>query len=177
MKYLARSGVAWWILVLGCGLVVNISSAAESKDDDNHNPTGCRNVGYNFSLKVLHLYPGEVGARQSLYFIFNQLHEPINLYQLRDNEKLRNLYLNHSIAPQQWSVFATGEKELKFTCTINARGSNYGDIVDCADSIRVCEYNHVIFGLNNRGNYWLINSYTRNAAVNAVVHYGIIPAQ
>ena len=158
-------------------IIVNICVAKEVKDGDNRNPLGCRDLGYNFTMKVLHLSPGTEGARQSLYFMLNKLAVPINLYQMRGDEKLRNPYLNHTIAPQHWGVFATGEKDINFTCTINSKDLKYGQIVDCADGLRVCEYNHVIFGLNNRGNYWLDNSYPRNAAVNAVVHYGIIPAQ
>ena len=161
-------------------LCMQAYSAAINSDNDNRNPLGCRDVGYNFELNTLLLTPGESGSRQSLYFIFNKLTEPINLYQMRADEGMRTLYLNHSIQQQQWAVLATSEKTLRFLCTINlsaAKVSHYGRIVNCSDSIKICEYNNVIFGLNNRGNYWLNNSYSRNGAVNAVVHYGVIPAQ
>ena len=33
----------------------------------------------------------------------------------------------------------------------------------------------VKYGLNNKGNYWLVGSNTSGGAVNEVLHYGIIP--
>src|SRR3990167_3422669 len=147
------------------GMLIMLCWTAEANakhvnlNDNKQNPPGCRDVGYSFALKTLFIIPGQAGARQSLYFIFNKLNEPVTLYQMRDDGGTRSLYLNHAIAAQKWSVLSTSEKELRFTCTINISGFNYKTIVDCGDSIRVCEYNHVIFGLNNRGNYWLNNSY------------------
>ena len=145
------------------------------KDNDNRNPLGCRDVGYQFELKTLHLLPQEAGVQQSMYFIFNQLNESVNLYQMREADG-RTLYLNHSINQKQWGVFSTGEKELKFICTVNDPKFHFGRVVDCAESIRVCEFTNVKYGMNNRGNFWLVNSYSRNAAILAVLHYGIIPA-
>ena len=150
-------------------------AAGVDKDNDNRNPLGCRDVGYQFELKTLHLLPQEAGVQQSMYFIFNQLTEPVNLYQMREADG-RTLYLNHSINQKQWGVFSTGEKELKFICTVNDRNFHFGRVVDCAESIRVCEFTNVKYGMNNRGNFWLVNSYSRNAAILAVLHYGIIPA-
>ena len=164
------------LVVISIVIGINLGWAASvEKDNDNRNPVGCRDVGYQFELETLHLLPQEAGPQQSMYFIFNKLNQSVNLYQMRDTDG-RTLYLNHSINQHQWGVFSTGEKELKFICTVNDPKFHFGRIVDCAESLRVCEFTHVIYGMNNRGNYWLVNSYGRNAAVNAVIHYGIIPA-
>ena len=149
-------------------------AATGEKDNDNRNPIGCLDVGYQFELKTLHLLPQEAGVQQSMYFIFNQLDESVNLYQMRDADG-RTLYLNHTINQPQWGVFSTGEKELKFICTVKDPNFRFGRVVDCTESLRVCEFTNVKYGMNNRGNYWLVNSYSRNAAINAVIHYGIIP--
>ena len=170
----------YFVVVLVMMLVASLGWTAEiseKKDNDNRNPNGCLDVGYKFELQTLHLLPPEQGAQQSLYLVFNQLDVPLNLYQMRDSDGNRNLYLNHTINLHQWGVFSTGEKELKFICTVNDPKLRFGRVVNCADSVRICEYTNVIYGMNNRGNYWLVNSYTRNAAVREVVHYGIIPAR
>ncbi len=138
-------------------------------------PLGCKDVGYRYKLKVLELLPAEAGEKQSLYFIFNGLKEPINLYQMLKDDSTRSMHLNHVIQGQQWAVLSTSEEKLKYICTIPDPKLTYGKIVDCAESLKVCEYARVKYGLNNKGNYWLVGSNTSGGAVNEVLHYGIIP--
>ena len=152
---------------------VGVGYAAEKSADKP--PLGCRDVGYKFELNVLNLLPAEAGEKQSLYFIFNSLAKPINLFQMLKDDSTRSMYLNHMIHPQQWAVLSTSEKELKYICTIDDPKSSYGKIIDCSKSVKVCEYARVKYGLNNKGNYWLVNSNTSGGAVNEVIHYGIIP--
>ncbi|WED42205.1 endopeptidase IV [Legionella cardiaca] len=158
---------------------VNSAFAAKvSKEaEDTRNPLGCYDTGYQYDLKTLHLYPGKSGERQSMYFLFNTLNQKVNLYQMRDDESSRSMYLNHAINARQWAVLSTSEKKVKYICTVPDGKEEYGKIVDCADAVRVCEYTNVRYGLNNRGNYWIVNSNTRGGAINEVIHYGIIPAQ
>src|SRR3990167_3692314 len=116
------------ILLLMVLIVVSVVAgwaSGEDKDNDNRNPIGCRDVGYQFELKTLHLSPQEAGPQQSMYFIFNQRNESVNLYQMRDIDG-RTLYLNHSINPHKWGVFSTGEKEIKFICTVNDPKFHFG---------------------------------------------------
>ncbi|CEK09913.1 hypothetical protein [Legionella hackeliae] len=156
----------------------NVLAAKEAKEvEDNRNPLGCYDTGYQFDLKTLHLFPGKAGEIQSMYFLFNSLNQKVNLYQMRDEESSRTMYMNHTIQPGQWAVLSTSEKKVKFICAVPDGKEEYGKIVDCADSVRVCEYTNVRYGLNNRGNYWIVNSNTRSGALREVVHYGIIPAQ
>ena len=150
-----------------------IGYAAEKRDDKP--PLGCRDVGYKFELKILDLLPEEAGERQSLYFIFNALPQSINLYQMLKDDSTRSMYLNHVIHSRQWGVLSTSEKELKYICTVDDAKQSYGKIVDCAESLKVCEYARVKYGMNNKGNYWVVNSNTSGGAVNDVLHYGIIP--
>jgi hypothetical protein len=172
----------WSGVLLGfCLTITGIASAAveeeEVEKEDNRPPIGCYDKGYQFELTTLQLMPGDHNDNQSMYFLFNELNQPVTLYQMRNEESSRSMYLNHSIGAHQWAVLSTNEKRVKFICTVPAKKSQYGQIVDCAKSLKVCEYTNVRYGLNNRGNYWLINSSTRGSAVSAVVHYGIIPGQ
>lgn len=144
-------------------------------DKDQRNPLGCRDMGYQYELKALHLLPKVAGDIQSLYFIFNNLNQQVNLYQMRSDESSRSLYLNHAIRSKQWAVFSTSESEVKFICTVPDPKQRYGKVVDCGESVRVCEYINVKYGLNNRGNFWVVSSNTRDAAVKDVLRYGIIP--
>ena len=173
MKYVTISG---FIVLFGICSLQGHAAAAVAKSDDK-SPLGCRDLGYEFDLKVLKLLPAEAGQRQSLYFIFNALPNNINLYQMLKDESTRSMYLNHTIHPRQWAVLSTSEKELKYICTVDdaKNKTKYGTVVDCAKSLKVCEYARVKYGLNNEGNYWLVNSNTSGGAVNEVIHYGIIP--
>jgi hypothetical protein len=160
-------------LVLIMGFLSNVSQAAIT--DESKSPLGCRDQGYRFKLDTLRIEPEATGERQSLYFIFNKLNQPVSLYQMLDEESSHSLALNHLVNPRLWSVLATSEKELKYICAIGATATQRGKIVNCADSLKVCEYARVKFGLNNRGNYWFFNSSSSGIAVRDVLHYGIIP--
>ncbi|MDX1837453.1 endopeptidase IV [Legionella taurinensis] len=167
---------ATMIVCLGLSAPGLSMTAEEKADKDNRNPPGCLDTGYQFELKALHLLPEAAGAKQSLYFFFNTLSQKINLYQMRDDESSRSLYLNHAINSRQWAALSSTEKEVKFICTVDDPKLRYGRVVDCSQSLRICEYTTVKYGLNNKGNFWLVKSNSRNAAVREVVRYGIIPA-
>jgi len=158
-------------------MVLSLSNIAFAGDDENdvRNPLGCLDVGYEFELKTLSLFPKEAGTRNSLYFIRNKSNQRVNLYQMRQGDSSLSMFLNHDIHPNRWAVLSTCEQEVKYICTVDDRKSKYGKIVDCADNLQVCEFARVRFGLNNRGNHWIVNSNTRNGAVREVVRYGIIP--
>lgn len=187
MNILSKRGAISISMMISAGLLFSTSIQAASskkitaaeekvaKKENNKFPTGCTPVGFKQSLKVLSLYPGKEGALQSMYFFFNQLPETVSLYQMRDKESEYSTRFNHTIKPNSWAVLATGEPELKFICTLGDGKASYGKIVDCADTIKICEYVNVKFGLNNKGNFWIVDSNSRNGAVSEVVHYGIIP--
>lgn len=171
-------GLSLFLTLLSAGIAnAGVQKEEKTEKDDNRPPIGCYNSGYQFELETLHLNTGANGQNQSMYFLFNTLGQPVNLFQMRNEESSRSLYLNHVIGAHEWGIFSTSEKKVKFICTIPDKKSQYGQVIDCAQSLRVCEYTNVKYGLNNRGNYWLVNSSTRNGAVSAVVHYGIIPGQ
>jgi hypothetical protein len=158
------------------GLVDNALAETEvtTEKDNGRNPIGCTSVGYQFDMHTLKLLPQDQGRTQSLYFLYNSTGQNITLYQMRDEDSSRSMYMNHRIIAGQWAVLSTTEKQVKFICTV-PDNSRYGKIIDCGEGLRVCEYTNVKYGLNNRGNYWLVNSNSRNGAVADVVRYGIIP--
>ena len=160
-------------IILTLLATIGVGYAFEKKEDTP--PLGCRDVGYKYKLKTLELLPAEAGERQSLYFIFNALPQSINLYQMLKDDSTRSMYLNHVIRSRQWAVLSTSEKKLNYICTVDDPKVSYGKIVDCAESIKVCEYARVKYGMNNEGNYWVVSSNTSGGAVNEVIHYGIIP--
>lgn len=161
-------------------LISQMVFAVQKEPEDQRNPLGCRDMGYQYDLKVLKLFSGiapEADAdRQALFFMYNRTTKPVHLYQMLNKNATQSVFLNHTIPPKQWSALATGQKEMKYICTIDdPKSSSYGKIVDCGDTLKVCEYARVKFGMNNRGNFWIVQGNTRNGAVNQVTWYGIIP--
>ena len=145
-------------------------------------PLGCRNAGHDYIWNILRLKhiadlnePDQEEGGQAMYFIYNRTKEPINLNQMLRDDSTRSTFLNHKILPQEWAVLATNQSELRFICSADSKQSKYGKVVDCHESLKVCEYVRVKFGLNNRGNFWIVNSANRGSAVGQVVRYGIIP--
>ncbi|HRD68878.1 MAG TPA: endopeptidase IV [Legionella sp.] len=184
MNIIKRKGLASISILLG-SLFVGIlqaapenkksSAASDEKQKDSKFPTGCTPVGYQQRLKVLSLYPGKEGALQSMYFFYNKLPQTITLFQMRDKDSEYSTRFNHTIKSNSWAVLAVGEPQVRFVCTLGDAKSSYGQIVDCGEAVNVCEYVNVKFGLNNKGNFWIVESNTRNGAVSEVVRYGIIP--
>lgn len=145
------------------------------KKDDFRNPTGCMNTGYAFDLKTIRLESAKKGQAHAMFLFLNKSSQTIFLLQMRSEESSRSMFLNHTIPAKNWGVFATSEQKVKYICTIPKAGTTYGEVVDCKDYLNICEFTHVKFGLNNRGNYWLVNSSSKNQSVREIVHYGIIP--
>lgn len=165
-------------VLLAIPLTLFLAGAVYAEKEDKNeriNPLGCVDVGYKFALKTLNILPEEAGTRNSLYFILNKSSQAINLYQMRDDESTQIMFLNHAIDANRWAVLSTCEKEVNYICTVDDKKSKYGKIVDCADNLQVCEFARVRFGLNNRGNQWIVKGNTRSGAVREVVRYGIIP--
>lgn len=164
------------MLIVLCILnITRVDAAAKVEKEDDKSPLGCRDIGYQFDLNILTLLPEEAGERQSLYFIYNKLTTAVNVYQMLKDDSTRSMYLNHAIRPKQWAVLSTSESKLKYICTVDDPKLSYGKIVDCGESLKVCEYARVKYGMNNKGNYWVVNSNTKGGAVREVLNYGIIP--
>ncbi len=164
--------------IIGMVVVITLvfSAGLHAKKDDNRAPLGCHDTGYKKELKILKLLPSEAGEQNSMYFVHNKLPETVTLYHMKEGRNFFGIHLNHKILPDRWAVFSTNEKQVKFICTTKDKKLDYGRVIDCKDALKVCEYTKVKFGLNNRGNLWIVNSNTRNGAVREVVRYGIIPA-
>lgn len=166
-------------LILTVLLLVSSAMGFSAKPvivDQSKSPLGCRDLGYQFELNVLSLTPAPTEDNQFLFFVYNQSNRPINLYQMMKQENSsRSVGLNNVIYPGQWGALATSAQDLKFMCSVDATKSTPGQLVNCADNLKVCEYARVKFGMNNRGNYWIVRSNSRGGAVNQVLYYGIIP--
>lgn len=172
MKTITKPGKSLVLMLVMC--CTGVTAAFAEEKEDNRNPIGCSDVGYQYDMHTLTLLPEEQGQTQSMYFLFNKTGQKVTLFQMRDPDSSRSMYMNHQINPGQWGVLSTSEKQVRFICTV-PDNTRYGKIVDCSENLRVCEYTKVKYGLNNRGNYWLVNSNTKNGAIRDVVRYGIIP--
>lgn len=160
-------------LILFCSLF-SVGLFAEHSEPEDKNPLGCKNLGYQFQLKTLDVLASQVGERQSLYFIYNALSTPVHLYQMRAKDAPEGMSLNHTIPPKEWAALATDEKEVKYACTVDDKKYAYGRVVDCGQSIKICEFARVKYGLNNRGNYWMVKGSNKSGALHEVNYYGII---
>lgn len=144
-------------------------------------PPGCVAVRNVFKYYALSLRQGASGELQSLYFIHNKTLDSVKLYQMRSGEERYIMYLNNEIKPNQWGVFATDEKLVRFICTVpnnkkskSKYGEKYGEIVDCKKLLEVCQYPNVQFATNNGGNYWSVESNSRDGARAEVIQQGIL---
>ena len=144
-------------------------------EDDAKRPLGCKDVGYRYTLNTLEVLPGAAGDNQSLYFFYNHLNTPLKMYHMLGEKTRHEIFLNHTIPPHQWAALATGEENLKYICAVDDSQKGLGKLIECQHAVKVCEYAKVKFGLNNRGNFWIVKGNTRQGAVAEVVHYGIIP--
>lgn len=164
MKKIVRSAV---LIMIGVSLFS--SGLARSNPEDEHKmPNGCRQVGYAFKYKQLMLYPEKAGLALSVYFMYNKSEYPVRLYQTRGDEDAYFSHLVNTIQPGRWGALSVDDKFMKFICTKVESRSNYGRITDCQDLLQVCEWDNVLFGVNNRGNYWAVTSNSRSGAMRII---------
>ncbi len=137
-------------------------------------PRGCHNEGYAFHYKTLTLLPAKAGNYDSVYFIYNKSNSTINLYQLKDANEHLGLNINNKIKPHKWGVYSPDEEQVRFACSIPSSKYDHGKLIDCRKALKVCEYTKVKYGLNNRGNYWMARSTTKNGAIRRSVIIGVL---
>lgn len=140
IKIHVRCLVSTILLLVGMGSIAATQGAPKvpKAADPGKSPLGCRDVGYQFEYNILRFLPELDADRNSLYFIFNRLGQPLHLYQTHKDESTRTMYLNHTINAKQWAVLATNERSLKYICTVDDGKLPYGKIVSCTDSVKVC---------------------------------------
>lgn len=175
LKYNNQLKLGFLSFMIAIPLAFAATDSAIIDTEETKNPLGCKSVGFKFEMTTLNLLPEESGEPQSLFFIYNQLDSPVQLYQMRDANRVDQLNLNHMILPHRWAVLSTSEKQLRYACAKKNINQQYGALIDCEKSLKICEYVRVKYGLNNRGDYWLVDGNTRGGAVQDVIRYGIIP--
>lgn len=165
------------VAVLSCLLL--LSGGAEARrsggpDGIDKLPRGCMNEGYSFKYNMAYLHPSQAGNYDSVYFFFNDSNRDITLLQAKKVGAYHVTELNNRIRAGQWGVYSTDEDEVRFICTTRSAKFRHGDIVDCEKHFKICEFSDVLYGLNNRGNFWMVNSTTRNSAVRGAIRYGVL---
>lgn len=120
----------------------------------NDKPTfrGCFKVGFSFDNKALLLAPQTKAPPQTLYFIHNTSSHPVVLL-VNDPPSLMSLSYKTQIENDQWSVFATDESSLRFSCK---SAKENGDFVDCQKVLELCQYTNTKFPSSSNGNYWAL---------------------
>lgn len=147
---------------------------AEAKLKPLELPRGCHKEGFTYHHNVLTLLPAKAGNHDSVYFIYNKSPNTISLYQLKSVDEHKGLNINNKIRAKQWGVYSSDEDQVRFACSIPSAKYDHGKLIDCGKVLDVCEYTHVKYGLNNRGNYWMARSSSKNGAVRRAMHIGIL---
>lgn len=158
-------------------LLVTVDGFARNKrggDGLDKLPRGCMQEGYNFDYRMLYLHPQSAGGHDSVYFLFNQSGQGVTLRMMSGEKKPNVSLFNNRINARAWGVFSTDMKKVRFICTVRSNKFAYGEVVDCAKHLKVCEFSDVKYGQNNRGNYWMVSSSTRNGAVRRAIRYGVL---
>lgn len=160
------------LIVLSVTLM--ICNFSHAKKPPKALPRGCHDEGYSFHHKSLTLMPSKAGKNDSVYFVYNNSGNTINLFQLKSAKDNMGLNINNKIRPYNWGVYSSDESLVRFACTIPSNKYDHGQLVNCQERLKVCEYTHVKYGLNNRGNYWMSRSNTRSGALKRVNQLGVL---
>lgn len=137
-------------------------------------PKGCYQQGFVFEDNTLTLLPPKAGNTDSVYFIYNHSPTTLNLYELQQAKNHLGINANNKIAPYEWGVYSSDQTKVRFACTIPDKTYAHGKLVDCQQKLNVCEYTHVKYGVNNRGNYWMARSASKNAAIKRAIYIGVL---
>jgi len=163
-----------FIIILASLLVSPTILAAKEKVKKRKFPIGCFPVGYNFKFHVLTLNRTAKYHPQTIYLVHNKAKTPVNLRQVHKGDKPYVMHLNTTIRPNNWSVLATDESQIKFICTLDKKGAYLEQVINCANVLEICEFPHTKFGDNHRGNYWVFQRSTANSAKIATRYHGVL---
>ncbi len=130
---------------------------------------GCDAIGSRFEDNLIVLNPDSSISRQTVYFIHNKSHYPLNIVLMKDIKQPYLSYKNQ-IGSQQWGVFATDERSLNFACQVAGKNS----MVDRQQVIELCQYVDIKFPQGNNGNYWAVTSSPLITARKEIVKQGIL---
>lgn len=155
-------------------LLLFASAPAMAQKATDELPKGCHNEGYTFNNFALTLMPSKVGNNDSVYFIYNNSSATISLYQLKSAKENMGININNKIRPYDWGVYSSDEPLVRFACTIPSAEYEHGKLINCKGHLEVCEYTNAKYGVNNRGNYWMTRSSSRNDALRRVNQLGIL---
>ena len=169
-KSIKTVGIEWLVMLL----ILSSSPVFSAMEREDKNPLGCRDLGYQFKLKTLDLIPPEPEGTPSLYFMFNQTSKPLLLSQMRTQDDSDAISINHVIPPQQWAVLAMDHQHVKYACSVMDGKTTYGQVTDCSQAVKVCDFARVKYGMNNRGNFWMVSGNNKNGALREVTVYGVI---
>lgn len=138
-------------------------------------PTGCKQVGYGFANGVLVLTPyhKNIDQKQVIYFIQNISKQEIVFSDQRDGNTPYIMHNDNTLKPDQWGVYAA-DVTTKFMCSNKDKTQTLQSIVDCENTVKVCEYANVKFAPNNRGNYWATTDMSMSGAVTEIIHQGVL---
>lgn len=115
-------------------------------------PRGCEVTGYGFSQPFLVL--NEKG-QQAFYLLQNRTSYTI---ELEHYETHKEVFMSPSLATQvaanHWAAFASDVDNFYFKCYRKINNETR-TLIDCRDTLEVCQYPRAKFALSNMGNYWV----------------------
>ena len=136
-------------------------------------PNGCKPVGFEYQDGMLVLMPvSETDQIQTVYLIHNMSHDTVNFISKKMPNQVFAPKYKHSIRPASWSSFSTNEHKIQFIC--KQGGYSYGQQINCADVLEICQYPRAKFAPHNGGTYWIKKSESRRQAVRSVIRNGVL---
>ncbi|ACJ18429.1 hypothetical protein [Coxiella burnetii] len=152
-----------------CLISIWISPSIAAKTGEQHFPSGCRMVGYEFKNNLLLLKPdSETEEVSTLYLIHNISPDAISFaVEKLPTQSFSPSYKN-TINPNHWAAFALNQPFLQLKCHANEIS------VNCENVINLCQYNRAKFAEHNQGTYWILKNGTRYQAIRGAIDNGIL---
>ena len=170
MKQLLSTAVITTFTVFLLGLTVSHDALA-AKRKPRRFPNGCRQLGFQFEGRLLTLVPAreELPNPQTLYFLHNTSGRSIHIKAEKSTDQPFTPSYENYIGVNRWAAFAMDLKTVAFTCN-----TGRGEVINCGDTLELCQYNNVKFSDSNGGNYWVVKSLPRYGAIHKAINIGIL---
>lgn len=132
-------------------------------------PHGCeiRGFGYNNNFLVLNEHGG-----QTFYLIQNHSNQTIELEHVELKEFFMSPKLRSTIAPANWSAFASDIENTYFKCSV--KHEERIETINCESVLEICQYPRVKFALSNMGSYWVSTNKDQPQVIREAVAKGIL---
>jgi len=132
-------------------------------------PRGCESSGFGFDDPYVIFNDTD---QQTFFLIKNHSDLPIQIERVETEDTFMSPKLQSKLNPSRWSAFAADISNVHFQCFIRTSGTP--TLINCRETLTICQYPRAKFALSNKGSYWVSTNKQRKTVIHDASKKGIL---